>query len=96
MDRDVDTAYTMWSFRHRPCRLDGQPVSGDTVSPAELSDEVRNTACDRPDIQFDWAHAGILPPILNRLVGDDSMLPAHDVIPCPAVKGRREFHSDFS
>lgn len=92
VDRNVDTAHTMRSFRHRPFRLDGQTVSGDTMSPAELSDEVRNTARDRPNIEFNRTHAGILPSILNRLVGDDSMLPAHNVVPCPAVKGRREFH----
>ncbi len=92
MDRNVDTANTMWPLRHRPFRLDGQTVPGDTVSPAELPDEVRNTARNRPDIEFNRAHAGILPSILNRLVGDDSMLPTHDVVPCPAMKGRREFH----
>jgi hypothetical protein len=96
MDRDVDTSYAMWSFRHRPFRLDGQTVSGNTVSPAELSDEIRNTARDRPDIEFNRTHSGILPSILHRLVGDDSMLPAHDVVSCPAMKGRREFHCIFS
>ena len=92
MDRNVDTAHTMRSFRHRPFRLDGQTVPGDTVSPAELSDEVRDATCNGPDIEFNGSHAGILSSILNRLVGDDSMLPAHNVVPCSAVKGRREFH----
>jgi hypothetical protein len=88
MNRNVDTADTMRPFRHRPFRLDCQALSGDTMSPAELSHEVRHTARDRPDIEFNRAHAGILPPILDRLVGDDSMLPTHNVVPCATVKGR--------
>lgn len=92
MNRNVDTANTMWPLRHRPFRLDRQAVSGDTVSPAELSDEVCNTTCDGPYIELYRPHTGILPSILDRLVGDDSMLPAHNVVPCPAVKGRCKFH----
>lgn len=92
MDRNVDTTNTMWPLHHRPFRLDSQSVSGDTVPPTELSNEVRNTARNRSDIEFNRTHAGILPSILDRLVGDDAMLPAHNVVPCPAVKGRREFH----
>jgi hypothetical protein len=94
MDSDLDTTDTARNFGHRPFRLDRQAVSGDAVPHTELSDEVRDTTRDGPDKEFHRTHSGILPSVLHRLVGDDSMLAAHNVVSCPAVKGGREFHQN--
>ena len=92
VDSDVDTTDTMRNFSHRPFRIDRQTVSRNAVPPAELPDEVCDTARNGADEEFNRTHAGILPSVLHRLVGDDPMLAAHHVVARPAVKGGREFH----
>lgn len=92
MDSDVDTTDAVWILGHRPFRIDYQALSGNAVPSAELPDEIPDTTGDGPDKQFNRSHSGILSPVLQRLVGDDSMLAAHDVVARSAVKGRREFH----
>jgi hypothetical protein len=96
MDAEVDATDAMWSFGHGPFRIDAQPLTGNVVSRAKLPDEVGHAAGHRPDEQLDRTHPGILSAVVDRLIRDDSMLTARDVVTCPAMKGSREFHVDQS
>lgn len=92
MDSDVDTTDTMRTLGRGPFCIHAEAISINAVPRTELPDEIRNTTCDGTDKEFHRTHPGILPPILDRLVGDDSMLAAHNVVPCPSVIGCGELH----
>src|SRR3990172_6432505 len=92
MDCDVDLADTVRAFGHGPFRINAQTFARNVVPCAELPHKIPDTAGHRADKEFDCTHAGILTVVGDRMVCDDSMLAARDVVPCAAVEGHLEFH----
>jgi len=54
--------------------------------------EITDTTGERADEEFYGTHSGILPPIIDRLIGHDPVLAARDVMPSSTMVGHREFH----
>ena len=76
----VHSASTVKPSREMPCRPQNCPTKYATqlaTDPTKSSTGPIPASC---------------PPILHPLVGDDSMLTAHNVVACPAMKDGREFH----
>jgi hypothetical protein len=92
MDSDVDATNAMGAFGHGPFRIDAQALPRNTVPPAKLPDEIRDTTRHGPDKEFNGTHSRVPTPVLYRLVDDDTMLAAHNVVASAAMVGRREFH----
>src|SRR6478609_2131330 len=93
MDADVDATDAVRTFGHAPFRVDAQAVLRNTVPPAELPDEVCDTTGDGSDKEFNRTHSGVLPSVLHRLVGDDSMPAAHNIVTRSAMIDRRQLHT---
>ena len=93
MNTDINPTDTMGAFGHRPFHINCQTLSSNAVPPAKLTDKIPHATGYRPDKEFNRAHAGILPSILDRLVGNDPMLAADNVITRSTMKGGCEFHA---
>jgi hypothetical protein len=89
-------AYPMRLFRHGPFRLDAQSLGRDLMAVTVAAHEITDTTGERTDEEFDRTHAGILPSIIDRLIGHDPVLAARDVMPSSAMVGHREFHAPSS
>jgi len=87
VNRQCDLAHPMRLFCHGPFCLDAQPLGRDLMAVAIATHEITDTTCEGTDKEFDRTHAGILPPVIDRLVCDDSMLAARDVIASAPVIG---------
>jgi len=80
MNRDVYLTHSMRVLGHGPFRLYAQPLLRNVVSCAELPDKIADAACNGSDKEFDWAGAGILPAVSNRLIRQDPMLSTENVV----------------
>jgi hypothetical protein len=92
VNRQCHLAYSMRLFCHGPFRLDAQPFGRDLMAVAIAAHEIPDTTSERTDEEFDRTHAGILPPILGRLIGDNPVLATRDVMPSSTMVGYGEFH----
>lgn len=85
VNRQGDLAYPMRLFRHGPFRLDTQAFGRDLMTVAIATDEIPDATGDGADEELDRTHAGILPPVLGRLIGHDPVSPAGNVVTSPAM-----------
>jgi hypothetical protein len=92
MDRQSNFADTMRALGHRPLGIDSQFVPRDIVARAELSDKIPDATGHRSDEQFDGTHPGILPAVVYRLIRDDTMSSACDVVTHPTMVCHGQFH----
>ena len=56
------------------------------------ADKIPDATGNGTDEEFDRAHAGILPPVTDRLIGDDPMRSTGNVVAGPAMVCDSECH----
>jgi hypothetical protein len=92
VNRQCDLTHPMRLFRHSPFRLNTQPFGRDLVAVTEATHEITDTTGECTDEEFDRTHAGILSSIFDRLISDDPVLAARDVISGSTMVSHSEFH----
>src|ERR1041385_3956985 len=96
VNRQDDPAHPMRLFRHRPFRLDAQPLGRDLMAVAVATHKIPHTTGERADEEFNGTHAGTLAPVLYRLISHHSVSPAGNVIASPTMVCGGEFHCGLS
>jgi hypothetical protein len=95
VNRQCDLAHPMRLFRHGPFRLDAQACSRDLMAVTVSTYKITHTTGDGTDKQFDGTHPGILPAVFYRLIRDDAMCAARNVVASPTMVCGCEFHVAF-